>query len=71
MDIVNFLLLILSICVVNIQCLMFKLGANQRKCLKEEIHKDILVTGDYEFSQVQGLKGHLRVSSNLLMFDVR
>lgn len=61
MDIVNFLLLVLSVCVVNIQCLMFKLGANQRKCLKEEIHKDVLVTADYELSAIPGVKVNLRV----------
>jgi len=40
---------------------MFKLGANQRKCLKEEIHKDVLVTADYELSAIPGVKVNLRV----------
>lgn len=61
MDIVQFVLLVCSICLANVQCLMFKLGANDRKCLKEEIHKDILVTGDYELSEFPGLKANLRV----------
>ncbi len=30
--------------------LMFHLEPNTRKCLKEEIHKGILVTGDYDIS---------------------
>lgn len=40
---------------------MFHLGANQRKCLKEEIHKDVLVTGEYELSDAPGQKANLRV----------
>ena len=63
MDLVNFLVLILSICVVNIECLMFNLGRNQRKCLKEEIHKDVLVTGEYEISDAPGQQANLRVWS--------
>ena len=62
MDVVQFVILVLSLSAANVQCLMFKLGANQRKCLKEEIHKDILVTGDYELSEFPGLKANLRVS---------
>ena len=27
-----------------------------RKCLKEEIHKDILVTGEFDVTEVQGQK---------------
>ena len=28
--------------------LMFHLEPNQKKCLKEEIHKDVVVKGEYE-----------------------
>ena len=34
--------------------LMFNLEANSRKCLKEEIHKGVLVTGDYDISSHPG-----------------
>jgi len=61
MDLVHYLLVILSVCVVNMDCLMFRLGANQKKCLKEEIHKDVLVTGEYELSDMPGVKANLRV----------
>lgn len=53
---------VLTLCLVSIECLMFNLGANQRKCLKEEIHKDVLVTGEYELSDAPGQKANLRVS---------
>ena len=32
--------------------LMFHLEPNSRKCLKEEIHKGVLVTGDYDAHQI-------------------
>lgn len=32
--------------------LMFNLEPNARKCLKEEIHKGVLVTGDYDANQI-------------------
>ncbi len=31
--------------------LMFHLEPNNRKCLKEEIHKGVLVTGEYDIGQ--------------------
>ncbi|XP_068110610.1 transmembrane emp24 domain-containing protein 10 [Hyperolius riggenbachi] len=32
----------------------FQLPANSRKCLREEIHKDVLVTGEYDVSEPAG-----------------
>jgi len=34
--------------------LMFLLQPNTQKCLREEIHKDVLVSGDYEITEVPG-----------------
>lgn len=34
--------------------LMFQLQPNAQKCLREEVHKDVLVSGDYEISEVAG-----------------
>ncbi len=34
--------------------LMFHLEPNSRKCLKEEIHKNVLITGEYDISEQQG-----------------
>lgn len=48
---------------VGIESLMFHLTPNQRKCLKEEIHKDVLVTGEYALSDVPGQTANLKVSS--------
>ena len=41
--------------------LIFHLPANQKKCLKEEIHKDVLVTGEYELSEAPGQTANLIV----------
>ncbi len=43
--------------------LMFHLTPNTKKCLKEEIHKDVLVTGEYEISDGPGQKANLGVST--------
>ncbi|CAI4226110.1 unnamed protein product [Auanema sp. JU1783] len=40
----------------------FSINANQKKCLKEEIHKNIIVTGEYEFSEGVGYSGSVIVS---------
>ncbi len=48
----------------SIQSIMFYLSPNVRKCLKEEIHKDILVKGDYELSNVAGQITKLEVTDS-------
>jgi len=40
----------------------FKLPVNGEKCLKEEIHANKLVTGEYEVSEYQGVKVSLKVT---------
>lgn len=37
------------------------LNPNQRKCLKEEIHKNVVVTGEYELSEAAGHKADVHV----------
>ena len=48
----------------SIQSIMFHLAANNRKCLKEEIHKDILVKGEYELTNVAGQSTKLEVTDS-------
>ena len=45
-----------NVVVVLVQCLPL------RKCLKEEIHKDVLVTGEFEVNEVAGQKVDLMVT---------
>ena len=42
--------LVLALCASVANSLMFHLEPNNRKCLKEEIHKGVLVTGEYDIS---------------------
>jgi hypothetical protein len=44
--------------------LMFHLGPNLKKCLTEEIHKNVLVMGEYEISEVPGQKTDLIVTDS-------
>jgi len=41
--------------------LMFKLQPNTQKCLREEIHKDVLVSGDFEITDAPGQTVNLAV----------
>ncbi|GAB1609688.1 transmembrane emp24 domain-containing protein 10-like [Argonauta hians] len=53
--------------VLNVPCvysLMFHLPPNQKKCLREEIHKDLLVTGEYDISEAPGQKTNLAVTDS-------
>jgi len=50
--------------VVGIESLMFNLAPNHKKCLKEEIHKDVLVTGEYSLSDSPGQKTDLQVTDS-------
>ncbi|XP_071486902.1 transmembrane emp24 domain-containing protein 10-like [Diadema setosum] len=54
----------LSLLVVESHGISFMLSPNIRRCLKEEIHKDILVTGDYRLSDAPGHKTTLHVTDS-------
>jgi len=47
-------LLLLTCLVLSGHSLMFQLPPNSQKCLREEVHKDVLVSGDYEITEVPG-----------------
>lgn len=61
MDLTLSLFVIIAACLASIDALMFHLSPNTKKCLKEEIHKDKLVTGDFELSDAPGQKAFLKV----------
>ncbi|XP_072031369.1 transmembrane emp24 domain-containing protein 10-like isoform X2 [Amphiura filiformis] len=48
----------------GVECISFMLPPNVKKCLKEEIHKDVLVTGDYKLSEAPGHKTLLHVGDS-------
>uniref|UniRef100_A0A2C9JPM0 GOLD domain-containing protein n=1 Tax=Biomphalaria glabrata TaxID=6526 RepID=A0A2C9JPM0_BIOGL len=61
------ILLLVFSCVFNVEAIRFLLGSNQRKCLREEIHKNVLVTGEYEV-QDNGQRADLTVSFHVPVF---
>jgi len=58
------LTLIAVICLSTVNSLMFMLSPNNKKCLREEIHKDVLVTGEYELSDAPGQTATLKVTDS-------
>ena len=50
---------------------MFYLPTNIKKCLKEEIHKNVLVKGEYELSEIPGHTTKLEVvdSKNHILYN--
>ncbi|KAK3093514.1 hypothetical protein FSP39_016656 [Pinctada imbricata] len=64
MELYNIFCILFLSCFLSIDALMFHLSPNQKKCLKEEIHKDVLVTGEYELSDAPGQKTHLVVTDS-------
>lgn len=67
------LLLIGALLLNEVNSLMFHLQPSGQKCLREEIHKDVLVSGDYEITEVPGQTVDLAVSfySDVLFFTMR
>lgn len=51
---IPFLSLFLSLLALEVHAISFMLAANVRRCLKDEIHKDVLVTGDFKLSDAGG-----------------
>lgn len=66
MDCINMVMYLVAfmLTVPSVNMLMFHLSPNQRKCLKEEIHKDVLVTGEYHLSDAPGQKTNLEVTDS-------
>ncbi|CAF0859655.1 unnamed protein product [Rotaria sp. Silwood1] len=54
-------LTIFLLLIESINSISFHLPINTRKCLKEEIHKDTMVTGEYDVTVLPGLTTHLDV----------
>jgi hypothetical protein len=65
MEIAQALCIVFAVCILSVDSLMFHLTSSQnyKKCLREEIHKDVLVTGDYELSAAPGHKTNLGVNN--------
>lgn len=55
----------------SVLAISFHLPVNSRKCLREEIHKDLLVTGAYEIADQSGGAGGLRTHLKVRHWAVR
>lgn len=60
------LLILVSVIFDSTFSITFYLPVNLRKCLREEIHKDVLVTGEYEVSDQPNAKTNLKVTRRTL-----
>jgi p24 family protein delta-1 len=50
----NFYFYFLLINLFLTEALRFYVSTNEKRCLKEEIHKNVVMTGDYEISDSVG-----------------
>ena len=65
MDLVQYFTILFVLYISGADSLMFYLEPMAKKCLKEEIHKDVLVTGEYDLSEGGDHK------TNLIVTDTR
>lgn len=56
------LLLLVSLCAIT-HALRFHVPSNEKKCLKEEIHRNVVLTGEYEFTEAMGTTASVHVSN--------
>lgn len=59
-------LLLLPVLIESVFSISFFLPVNSRKCLREEIHKDVLVTGEYDINDETNTKTNLKASLMML-----
>jgi len=62
MDIFQLCFVLCSMLFFSVDSLMFHLEPNSRKCLKEEIHKGVLVTGEYDVNEIPGQQVDMMVT---------
>lgn len=55
-------MLLSALCVCGVSSISFKLPHDMRKCVREEVHKDVLVVGEYDIAEVQDQRTDLLVS---------
>ena len=58
---VGVLLLVLCALVHHSVAISFHLDPDSRKCLREEVHSDVLVVGEYSLNEVHGQKTNIEV----------
>ena len=62
----------LSLLTSPVSSVSFRIVPDVRKCLREEVHKDVLVIGDYQLSEQSGQKTDIVVCQcNPFTFECR
>lgn len=51
---------------LSVNAIRFNLASNQRKCLREEIHKNVLVSGEYDIHE-NGQRADLTVREGIVI----
>lgn len=64
MDLRQYVALLCALLFVTVDALRFHLQPNARKCLKDEIHKDVVVAGEYELSDAPGQRVDITVTES-------
>lgn len=59
------MLLLVIVLISQTESIRFYVPPNGKKCLKEEIHKNVVVTGSYEFADNTGHLSSVHVSRPL------
>jgi len=54
----------LFFCLTAVNGMFFKLKPNAEKCLKEEVHKDILVKGNYQIEELANVDVNLKITDS-------
>lgn len=60
-----YLLLLVPVLAHLVSALHFHLPVNSVKCLKEEVERDVLVTGEYELSEESRTTNNLKVGQRV------
>lgn len=64
------LLAYLCLTFTAVQSISFHVFPDIKKCLREEVHKDVLVVGEYELTAVSGQVTDLAVRDNFIFKSV-
>lgn len=51
---VRYIFTVLVSYLISVECIMWNLEPGARKCLREELQKDVLVIGEFEVSEAPG-----------------
>ena len=60
--------LLVVLCTYSVCGISFHITPDERKCIREEVHRDVLVVGEYKLSEVPDQRTDLLVSDDTRWF---